>query len=96
MDNWKQKIKDAYEAGKAAYGFKGSAPHDNKEFMATVPNCTFSDTLGVKVRQEMYKAYIKGWTDANLSNGDNEINSDEDISGQAVINGKWNGAKWTK
>lgn len=64
----KELIDQAYEMGmKAQAQDKDGIPHNNKEFMSTVPNCSFGDNAGVKLRTEMYKAYIKGWTKANLS-----------------------------
>ena len=54
-----------------AYGVQGfekynSAPASNPEFMAIVPNCSFSDDAGCKLRVKMYKEYIKGWTTSHL------------------------------
>lgn len=62
----KQKMKEAFEAGQQGYGRFNCAPASNLEFMKTVPNCSFGDIKGVKLRAAMYKEYIRGWTFANL------------------------------
>lgn len=90
MDQNLELKQKAYEMGKAAKGFHNSTPHSNKEFMAIVPNCAFGDDKGVKLRQQMYKAYIEGWTVANLSNDGEEPT----IEGEAHLNKLWNNGKW--
>lgn len=55
-------IEQSYEMGKKAYGKFNSAPHNNSEFMATVPNCPMGDDKGCKLRIKMYNAYMNGWT----------------------------------
>jgi len=69
MKSNEQLIIESYEFGKAAYGFKGCAPHENKEFMDTVPNCQFGDERGIALRIAMYHGYLTGWHKANSSQG---------------------------
>jgi hypothetical protein len=67
----KDLIKQAYEMGKQAYGKYHIAPVNNPGFMNMVPNCSFDDSKGVKLRIDMYKAYRKGWTLAHVMSWDN-------------------------
>jgi hypothetical protein len=62
----KQLIEKAYEMGVAGFAKYHSAPCMNPEFMAIVPNCSFGDDKGVKLRVAMYKAYSKGWTQEHV------------------------------
>lgn len=59
-------IEQSFRMGYEACPELRSAPCMNIEFMKTVPNCKFEDEKGVKLRIKMYKAYIKGWTQAHL------------------------------
>lgn len=43
------------------------APHNNREFMITVPHCAFGDTTGTRLRAKLFQSYINGWTFANLN-----------------------------
>lgn len=62
----KQLIENAYRMGVEGFDKYPSAPFLNKEFMNTVPNCSFDDDKGVKLRVKMFKAYSKGWTEKHL------------------------------
>lgn len=42
-------------------------PALNNQFMYTIPNCEFGDEKGCRIRKSMFKAYIQGWTYANLN-----------------------------
>lgn len=65
-------MKDLLEKAES-YGLMGFneglklAPAANAEFMKIVPNCSFDDDNGVKLRVKMYKSYIKGYMNAMLS-----------------------------
>jgi hypothetical protein len=66
MVTTKQIIDEAYEMGLESFPKYKNAPHLNKEFMKTVPNCSLTDEKGVKLRIKMYKSYIKGWTESHV------------------------------
>lgn len=59
-------IENSYHMGYEACPTLHSAPYLNVEFMKSMPNCSFGDDKGIKLRVKMYKAYIKGWTQAHL------------------------------
>ena len=59
-------IAKSYQMGYEACPRLNSAPCLNVDFMKSVPNCEFGDDKGIKLRVNMYKAYIKGWTKAHL------------------------------
>lgn len=59
-------VEQSFRMGYEACPQLHSAPYLNSEFMKTIPNCEFGDDKGVKLRIKMYKAYIKGWTQAHL------------------------------
>jgi hypothetical protein len=59
-------IHEAFHEGYKSYPKYASAPYLNKEFMSKVPNCNLGDNDVHKIRVEMYKNYINGWTKASL------------------------------
>lgn len=63
----KELIEKAIRLGKKGCvdGLKRS-PFLSKEFMEIVPNCSFGDDIGCKIRTKLYKAYIKGFTEEML------------------------------
>lgn len=58
-DELKQK---AYDMGKSAFGIYSIAPANNASFLSILPNCSIDDSKGLKLRNEMYVAYRRGWT----------------------------------
>lgn len=62
----KELIEKAFEYGSQAFGKFICTPAVNAEFMEIVPNCSFGDDAGCKLREKLYKSYIRGWTTAHL------------------------------
>ncbi len=62
----KNLIEQSFRMGYEACPELNSSPYMNVEFIKTIPNCVFGDEKGTKLRIKMYKAYIKGWTQAHL------------------------------
>jgi len=59
-------VEQSFKMGYGAFPKLPSAPYMNTAFLETVPDCKFGDDKGGKLRLKMYKAYIKGWTQAHL------------------------------
>lgn len=60
----KEVINKAFHMGYKAFPTLPCVPHKNNEFMKMVPNFLFSDEEGRKLKEKMYKQYIKGWAKA--------------------------------
>lgn len=63
----KELIRQAFDNGTQAFkNGLNSIPAMNPAFINSLPNCGMGDEKGCRLRVRLYKAYILGWTIANL------------------------------
>ena len=92
-------VKQARQLGRASTS-QQSAPHTNAEFMAILPyyHVPASDIIPLKIA--MFQAYIESWEETHSGWKSPDVDPQNPPKtglheGASVLNGFWEGDKWT-